>query len=137
MYIVSNNSIHPETITIFGSFKFLHKAKEFIKDYNETAQDFLSSSLVKKYLEYQKDINSEEFKKKQNLFPNDRVLQATISLAKKYRQSYLKSARLHGIELDENGTPFIFTEDPVEYIDRIDYPINIKIKEGPNWRKEI
>ena len=137
MYIVSNNSIHPETITIFGSFKFLHKAKEFIKDYNETAQDFLSSSLVKKYLEYQKDINSEEFKKKQNLFPNDRVLQATISLAKKYHQSYLKSARLHGIELDENGTPFIFTEDPVEYIDRIDYPINIKIKEGPNWRKEI
>lgn len=137
MYIVSSNSIHPETITIFGSFKFLHKAKKFIKGYNETAQDFLNSSLVKKYLEYQKDINSDEFKKKQNLFPNDRVLQATISLAKKYHQSYLKSARLHGIELDENGIPFIFTEDPVEYIDRIDYPINIKIKEGPNWRKEI
>ena len=137
MYIVSSNSIHPETITIFGSFKFLHKAKNFIKGYNETAQDFLNSSLVKKYLEYQKDINSEEFKKKQNLFPNDRVLQATINLAKKYQQSYLKSARLHGIELDEKGMPFIFIEDPVEYIDRIDYPINIKIKEGPNWRKEI
>ena len=137
MYIVSSNSIHPETITIFGSFKFLHKAKKFIKGYNETAQDFLNSSLVKKYLEYQKDINSDEFKKKQNLFPNDRVLQATINLAKKYQQSYLKSARLHGIELDEKGMPFIFTEDPVEYIDRIDYPINIKIKEGPNWRKEI
>ena len=137
MYIVSSNSIHPETITIFGSFKFLHKAKKFIKGYNETARDFLNSSLVKKYLEYQKDINSDEFKKKQNLFPNDRVLQATINLAKKYQQGYLKSARLHGIELDENGTPFIFTEDPVEYIDRIDYPINIKTKEGPNWRKEI
>lgn len=137
MYIVSSNSIHPETITIFGSFKFLHKAKKFIKGYNETAQDFLNSSLVKKYLEYQKDINSDEFKKKQSLFPNDRVLQATISLAKKYQQGYLKAARLHGIELDENGIPFTFTEDPVEYIDRIDYPINIKIKEGPNWRKEI
>ena len=137
MYIVSSNSIHPETITIFGSFKFLYKAKKFIKGYNETAQNFLDSFIVKKYLEYQKDINSDEFKKKQNLFPNDRVLQATINLAKKYQQSYLKAARLHGIELDENGTPFIFTEDPVEYIDRIDYPINIKIKEGPNWRKEI
>lgn len=137
MYIVSSNNIHPETITIFGSFKFLYKAKKFIKGYNETAQDFLNSSLVKRHLEYQKDINSDEFKKKQNLFPNDRVLQATISLAKKYQQSYLKASRLHGIELDENGTPFIFTEDPVEYIDRIDYPINIKIKEGPNWRKEI
>lgn len=137
MYIVSSNSIHPETITIFGSFKFLYKAKKFIKGYNETAQDFLNSSLVKKYLEYQKDINSDEFKKKQNFFPNDRVLQATISLAEKYQQSYLKAARLHGIELDEKGIPFIFTEDPVEYIDRIDYPINIKIKEGPNWRKEI
>lgn len=137
MYIVSSNNIYPETITIFGSFKFLHKAKKFIKEYNETAQDFLNSSLVKKYLEYQKDINSDEFKKKQNLFPNDRVLQATISLAEKYQQSYLKSARLHGIELDEKRIPFIFTEDPVEYIDRIDYPINIKIKEGPNWRKEI
>ena len=137
MYIVSSNNIHPETITIFGSFKFLYKAKKFIKGYNETAQDFLNNSLVKKYFEYQKDINSEEFKKKQNLFPNDRVLQATINLAKKYQQSYLKSARLHGIELDEKGMPFIFTEDPVEYIDRIDYPINIKIKEGPNWRKEI
>ena len=137
MYIVSSNSIHPETITIFGSFKFLHKAKKFIKGYNETTQDFLNSSLVKRHLEYQKDINSDEFKKKQNFFPNDRVLQATISLAEKYQQSYLKSARLHGIELDEKGIPFIFTEDPVEYIDRIDYPINIKIKEGPNWRKEI
>ena len=137
MYIVSSNNIHPETITIFGSFKLLYKAKKFVKEYNETAQDFLNSSLVKKYLEYQKDINSEEFKKKQSLFPNDRVLQATINLAKKYQQSYLKSARLHGIELDEKGIPFIFTEDPVEYIDRIDYPINIKIKEGPNWRKEI
>lgn len=137
MYIVSSNNIHPETITIFGSFKWLCKAKKFIKEYNETVQDFLNSSLVKKYLEYQKDLNSDEFKKKQNLFPNDRVLQATINLAKKYQQSYLKSARLHGIELDEKGAPFIFTEDPVEYIDRIDYPINIKIKEGPNWRKEI
>lgn len=137
MYIVSSNNIHPETITIFGSFKFLYKAKKFIKVYNETAQDFLNSSLVKRHLEYQKDINSDEFKKKQNFFPNDRVLQATISLAEKYQQSYLKSARLHGIELDEKGIPFIFTEDPVEYIDRIDYPINIKIKEGPNWRKEI
>ena len=137
MYIVSSNNIHPETITIFGSFKFLYKAKKFIKEYNETAQDFLNSSLVKRHLEYQKDINSDEFKKKQNFFPNDRVLQATISLAEKYQQSYLKSARLHGIELDEKGIPFIFTEDPVEYIDRIDYPINIKIKEGPNWRKEI
>ena len=137
MYIVSSNNIHPETITIFGSFKFLYKAKKFIKVYNETAQDFLNSSLVKRHLEYQKDINSDEFKKKQNFFPNDRVLQATISLAEKYQQSYLKSARLHGMELDEKGIPFIFTEDPVEYIDRIDYPINIKIKEGPNWRKEI
>ena len=100
-------------------------------------QIFLDSFTVKRYLEYQKDINSDEFKKKQSLFPNDRVLQATINLSKKYHQGYLKSARLHGIELDENGIPFIFTEDPVEYIDRIDYPINIKIKEGPNWRKEI
>lgn len=115
----------------------MHKAKKFIKDYNENVQTFLDSFTIKKYLEYQKDINSEEFKKKQNLFPNDRVLQATINLAKKYQQSYLKAARLHGIELDEKGIPFIFTEDPVEYIDRIDYPINIKIKEGPNWRKEI
>lgn len=137
MYIVSSNNIHPETITIFGSFKWLHKAKKFIKDYNESVQIFLDSFTVKRYLEYQKDINSDEFKKKQSLFPNDRVLQATINLSKKYHQSYLKSARLHGIELDENGTPFIFTEDPVEYIDRIDYPINIKIKEGPNWRKEV
>ena len=137
MYIVSSNGIHPETITIFGSFKWLYKAKKFIKDYNENVQIFLNSFTVKKYLEYQKDINSEEFKKKQSLFPNDRVLQATINLAKKYQQGYLKAAKLHGIELDENGTPFIFTEDPVEYIDRIDYPINIKTKEGPNWRKEI
>lgn len=115
----------------------MYKAKKFIKDYNESVQIFLDSFTVKRYLEYQKDINSEEFKKKQILFPNDRVLQATINLAKKYHQSYLKSARLHGIELDEKGAPFIFTEDPAEYIDRIDYPINIKIKEGPNWRKEI
>ena len=51
MYIVSNNNIHPETITIFGSFKWLHKAKKFSKDYNENVQTFLNSFTVKKYLE--------------------------------------------------------------------------------------
>lgn len=137
MYIVSSNNIHPETITIFGSFKWMHEAKKFVKEYNEAVQIFLDSAVVKKHFEYQKDISSDEFKRKQIAFPNDRVLQATVNLAKKYHQGYLKAAKLYGIELDEKEMPFKFIEDPVEYIDRIDYPINIKIKEGPNWRKEI
>lgn len=115
----------------------MHKAKRFIKEYNEAVQIFLGSAIVDKYFEYQKDISSDQFKRKQVAFPNDKVLQATFNLAKKYHQGYLKAAKLYGIELDEKEMPFKFTEDPVEYIDRIDYPINIKIKEGPNWRKEI
>lgn len=137
MYIVTCNTAHKDTITLFGTFKTMFGAKAFIKKYKENVEAYKADPIVAKFQTLKKEIASEDFKKKLAMFPQDRVLASKLFEETKLTKSVKHLAKLYGLELiDDLGNPFEFKIDYTDYIFKISYPINISVSEEPNWRRK-
>lgn len=135
MYIVTCNTAHKDTVTIFGTFKTIFGAKGFLKEYSEKVKAYKEDPLYKKYKELTAEIQSESFQTTRARFPHDRAVATKLYDQAKLEKAVRKLAHLHGIEIkDSNYTPFEFTDDSTDYIYKINYPINISTKlEENKW----